>query len=165
MHSIIEKIIRLLEFLPDELIVVVISMMPVIELRGAIPVGISLGMTPVEATVLSFFGSLIPVPFILLLIKEIFIILGKTKFFGKVINKLSEKTMSKNGQKIQKYGAFGLILVVAIPLPGTGVWSGSLAASLLNMPLKWAFPAIVAGNAIAAIAVMIISHGLFSFLG
>jgi len=165
MHSIIQKIISVLEFLPDQLIVVVIAMMPVIELRGAIPVGISLGMTPVEATVLSFFGSLIPVPFILLLIKKIFKVMEKTKFFGKIVKKLSEKTMSRNGQKIQKYGVLGLIIVVAIPLPGTGVWSGSLAASLLNLPIKWAFPAIVAGNAIAGIAVMLISHGLFSFMG
>lgn len=165
MEAIVEKIISVLDFLPDEVIVIVISMLPIIELRGAIPVGISLGLSSGYSTILSFFGSLIPVPFILLLIKQVFKVLGKTRMFNKLITKLTDKSMSKNGQKIQKYGFWGLILVVGIPLPGTGVWSGSLAASLLNMPIKWAFPAIVAGNAIAAIAVMLISHGLFNIFG
>ncbi len=165
MESIISKIIEVLDFLPDELIVLVISAMPVIELRGAIPVGISLGMSAPYSTLLSFFGSLIPAPFILLLIKKIFKLLENTAMFGKVVRGLTNRSMSKNGKKIQKYGTWGLVLVVAIPLPGTGVWSGSLAASLLNIPIKWALPAIVAGNAIAAVAVMGISYGLFSYFG
>lgn len=165
MESIISKIIETLDFLPDELIVLVVSAMPVIELRGAIPIGISLGMSATYSTLLSFFGSLIPAPFILFLILKIFKLLEKTALLGNIVRSLTNRSMTKNGKKIQKYGTWGLILVVAIPLPGTGVWSGSLAASLLNIPIKWAFPAIVAGNAIAAIAVMGISYGLFSFFG
>jgi uncharacterized membrane protein len=165
MESIIAKLIEILAFLPKEAIVLVVSALPVIELRGAIPVGISLGMTPLNATLLSFFGSMIPVPFILLLIRKIFDWLGKTKLFHKLITRLTEHSLSKNGKKIQKYGIWGLILVVAIPLPGTGVWSGSLISALLNMPIKRAFPAIAAGNAIAAIAVLAISYGLFNLFG
>lgn len=134
--------------------------MPIIELRGAIPVGMSLGMSPVHATVISFIGSMIPVPFILFTIRPIFNYLKKTKLFKKLVHKLTDRSLNNNGGKIQKYGAWGLMLIVAIPLPGTGVWSGSLAAALLDMRFKWAFPAILVGNLIAGILVMTLSNGV-----
>lgn len=156
-----EAIIKeLLNFLSIELTVLLTAALPIIELRGAIPVGMSLGMSPVHATVISFIGSMIPVPFILFTIRPIFNYLKKTRLFKKLVHKLTDRSLNNNGGKIQKYGTWGLIIIVAIPLPGTGVWSGSLAAALLDMRFKWAFPAILVGNLIAGILVMTLSNGV-----
>ncbi len=155
-----ELILQFLDFLSIPFTVFLISMLPVIELRGAIPIGISLGLTPWEATTISFIGSMLPVPFILYMIISIFNYLQKTRLFKKLVNSLTDRSI-KNREKIQKYGFWGLILVVAIPLPGTGVWSGSLAAALLGIRFKIAFPAILIGNLIAAIAVLSLSQGFF----
>lgn len=154
-----ELLVKIFEFLSIELIVILTAMLPVIELRGAIPVGISLGLNPIHATILSFIGSMIPVPFILFAVRPMFNYLRRTKLFKKIIYKISDKSMKTSG-KIQKYGVLGLILFVAIPLPGTGVWSGSLAASLLDIRFKWAFPAIFIGNFVAGILIMILSYGV-----
>lgn len=154
----------LINFISIEMTVLLTAAMPVIELRGAIPVGISLGLSPLHATVLSFIGSIIPVPFILFTIRPVFNALKKTKTFEKVIHKLTHRSMNNSGQ-IQKYGAWGLLVFVAIPLPGTGVWSGSLAAALLDMRFKWAFPAILVGNLIAAVLIFALSHGVVSVIG
>lgn len=150
---------ELLNFLSIELTVLLTAAMPIIELRGAIPVGMSLGMSPVHATVISFIGSMIPAPFILFTIRPIFNYLKKTKLFKKLVHKLTDRSINKSGN-IQKYGAWGLLVFVAIPLPGTGVWSGSLIASLLDMRFKWAFPAILVGNLIAGILIMMLSNGV-----
>ncbi len=155
---------ELLNFLSIELTVMLTAALPIIELRGAIPVGMSLGMSPAHATIISFIGSMIPVPFILFSIRPIFNYLKTTKIFKKLVHKLTDKSMSKSG-KIQKYGAWGLLVFVAIPLPGTGVWSGSLAAALLDMRFKWAFPAILVGNLIAAVIIMGLSNGVVNVFG
>lgn len=155
---------QLLNFLSIEITVLLTAALPIIELRGAIPVGISLGLSPIHATLISLVGSLIPVPFILFSIRPIFNYLKTTKMFKKLIHKLTDKSMSKSG-KIQKYGAWGLLIFVAIPLPGTGVWSGSLAAALLDMRFKWAFPAILVGNIIAAVIIMGLSNEAFKLIG
>lgn len=105
---------------------------------------------------------MIPAPFILFTIKPIFNRLKKTRLFKKLVDKLTDRSLKYNGEKIQKYGVWGLVLVVAIPLPGTGVWSGSLAAALLNMKFKQALLAIFMGNIIAAILIMILSYGVGS---
>lgn len=157
-------ITELLNFLSIELTVMLTAALPIIELRGAIPVGISLGMSPAHATVISFIGSMIPVPFILFTIRPIFNYLKKTKLFKKLVHKLTDKSLNKSGN-IQKYGAWGLLVFVAIPLPGTGVWSGSLAAALLDMRFKWTFPAILVGNLIAAGIIMGLSNGVVNVFG
>ncbi|NMA49690.1 MAG: small multi-drug export protein [Tissierellia bacterium] len=154
----------LLNFLSIELTVLLTAALPIIELRGAIPVGISLGLSPIHATLISLVGSMIPVPFILFSIRPIFNYLKKTKLFKKLVHKLTDKSLNKSG-KIQKYGAWGLLVFVAIPLPGTGVWSGSLAAALLDMRFKWAFPAILVGNIIAAVIIMGLSNEAFKLFG
>ncbi len=151
---------ELLDFLSIELTVMLTAALPIIELRGAIPVGISLGLSPLHSAIISFIGSMIPVPFILFSIRPIFNYLKKTKTFNKLIHKITDRSMDGSG-KIQKYGVWGLLLFVAIPLPGTGVWSGSLAAALLDMRFKWAFPAIFVGNMIAAILIIGLSQGVF----
>lgn len=149
----------LLDFISREFTVIFTAMLPVIEVRGAIPVGIALGMSPFHATLLAFLGSIIPVPFILWTIRPIFTYLRRTKLFRRLVNTLTDKSMRKSG-KVKKYGYIGLFFFVAIPLPGTGVWSGSLIAALLNMRIKFAFPTIVLGNLVASIAIMLLSFGV-----
>ncbi|GAB1476007.1 small multi-drug export protein [Bacillota bacterium] len=158
-----EFILEALDFLSVELTVVLTATLPVIELKGAIPVGISLGLSPLHAFILSFIGSAIPVPFILFTIRPIFNNLKKTATFEKIVSRITDRSMAKSGN-IQKYGVWGLFIFVAIPLPGTGVWTGSLIASMLDMRFKWAFPAIVMGNLIAGILIMALSGGLFTLL-
>ncbi|MDI9476156.1 MAG: small multi-drug export protein [Bacillota bacterium] len=153
----------LFNFLSIEFSVMFTAALPVIELKGAIPVGISLGLSPFHAAVISFVGSMIPVPFILFAIRPVFNYLKKTSIFKNVVHRLTDKSLSKSGN-IQKYGAWGLLLFVAIPLPGTGVWTGSLIAALLDMRFKWAFPAIFTGNLIAGILIMGISNGVFNVI-
>lgn len=152
----------LIEFLTLEIKVLMISMLPVVELRGAIPYGVAMGMSPIHATILAILGGVVPAPFILLLIRPILEFLYARNLFRNVVKKLFR---TKNKARIQKFGFWGVILVVAIPLPGTGVWSGSLAAALLGLRLKRALPAIIIGNAIAGIIVLILSYGASIGLG
>lgn len=148
----------------NKLSVFIMSMLPFIELRGAIPFGMSLGISPFNVMIISFLGSMIPVPFILFGIRPIFNYLKKKNAFKNLIDKLTKRSIDKDGEKIVKYGVLGLIVLVAIPLPGTGVWSGSLAASLLDIRFKLAFPAIMIGNLLAAIQIMTLSHGVLEIL-
>src|SRR5699024_6711079 len=138
---------RLYDFFSEEVVVFLTSALPIIEVRGAIPVGISLGLSPLKTLLLSLMGSIIPVPIILFSVRPIFNYLKRTRTFKKIVHKLTHKSLSKSG-RIQKYGVWGLLVFVSIPLPGTGVWSGSLIAALLNIRFKWAFPAILTGNII-----------------
>ena len=119
----------LMNFLSVEFTVFLTAAIPVVELRGAIPLGLSLGMSPLHAALISLAGSMLPVPFILFTIRPIFKYLRTTKLFRRIIGRLTDKSINNSGHKIQKYGAWGLVIFVAIPLPGTGVWSGSLAAA------------------------------------
>lgn len=144
--------------------VLITSALPVIELRGAIPIGISLGLSSLDSTLISLLGSMVPVPFILLFIRPVFNYLKKTRMFKGIVEKLTHRSVKK-GENIKKYGFWGLMIFVAIPLPGTGVWSGALIASVLDMKFKQAFPAILSGNIIAAILVSLVSHGAFRLLG
>lgn len=158
-----ETFTDLFNFLSIELTVFLTALLPVIELKGAIPVGISLGLSPQHAAAIAFLGSITPVPFILFTIRPIFNQLKKTKPLEKIVNRLTSKSMAKSG-RIQKYGAWGLFFFVAIPLPGTGVWTGSLIASLLDMRFKWAFPSIVLGNFVAGLFIMGLSDGIHKII-
>lgn len=161
MATIIKTII---EFLSIEISVMITAALPVIELRGAIPFAISLGLSPFHAILLSLLGSMIPVPFILFGIRPVLNYLRKIKIFKKLADWITNKSMGNNGHKIQKYGAWGLVIIVALPFPGTGVWSGSLIAALLDIRFKWAFPAILFGNIIAAIIIMTLSQGFLNVI-
>jgi uncharacterized membrane protein len=156
MEAFISEILNLLSI---ELTVILTASLPIIELRGAIPVGMSLGMTPIHATIISFIGSMLPVPILLFSIRPVFNYLKRSTLFKSVIDKLTTQSFDKS-RNIRRYGFWGLLIFVAIPLPGTGVWSGTLAAALLNMRFKLAFPAILIGNFIAALAIMFLSHGV-----
>ncbi|WP_026479009.1 COG2426 family protein [Alkaliphilus transvaalensis] len=147
---------KILELITRELMVLLIAAMPLMELRGAIPVGVSLGMHPLHATLLGILGSLIPVPILLIYVRPVFTFLRSTRPFRKFVDRTVEKTLRKS-DKIRKYSAWGLMIFVAVPLPTTGVWSGCLAAVLLNIPFKIAFPAIIIGTTIAGSIMFVLS--------
>ncbi len=140
----------------------IISMIPVIELRGAIPIGVSLGLSHAEAMGISIIGNMLPVPFIILFIRPIF--RWMTKKSGKLA-RLAEKLEAKaegKWDKIHRYQFFALTIFVAIPLPGTGAWSGALIAAVMNMRLRNALPSILLGVLIAGILVSGITYGFTS---
>lgn len=140
-------------------VVFLVSMFPLVELRGSIPLGISLGLPYVKTFWLAFFGSLIPVPFILLLIRPLFRWMRKFPRFKKIVEKI-EARAEKKEVNIQKWGVIGLILFVGVPIPGSGVWMGSLIASMLQMRIKYALPAIMLGNLIAGVLMSVLSYGV-----
>lgn len=143
-----------------EAIVFIISMIPILELRGALLVaGPILGVPVTTAIPLSIIGNIIPVPFILLLITPIFNWMKGTKKLKPMVEKLEARAMSKS-DKIEKYEFWGLVLFVGIPLPGTGAWTGSLIAALLGVKFKKAFPAVVIGICMATVIMWFISYVL-----
>ena len=143
-----------------EALVFIISMIPILELRGGLLVaGPLLGVPLQTAIPLCIIGNIIPVPFILLLITPIFAWMKGTKLFRPMVEKLETKAMSKS-DKIEKYEFWGLVLFVGIPLPGTGAWTGSLIAALLGMKFKKAFPAVIIGILMATVIMTFISYGL-----
>ena len=143
--------------------VLFISMLPVIELRGAIPIGAGLNLPWWLNYAVSVIGNFLPVPFILLFIRQIFKWMKKIKHLDKIAYKLEEKAHKKSAD-VLKYASLGLLLFVAIPLPGTGAWTGALIASLLDMRMKYALPSILAGVMIAGFLVAGASYGFLSFL-
>ena len=141
-----------------EAIVFIISMIPILELRGGLLVaGPLLGVPVSTAIPLCIIGNIIPVPFILLLITPIFKWMKGTKTFKPMVDKLEAKAMSKS-DKIEKYEFWGLVLFVGIPLPGTGAWTGSLIAALLGVKFKKAFPAVILGICIATVIMWFLSY-------
>lgn len=156
----LEAILGLIKAISLELMVILTAAVPVVELRGAIPAGVALGLSPWHAFILGVIGSMIPVPFILWFIKPIFDWLGGHSFLKPLIERIKKRTLEKS-DKIEKYGFWGLLIFVAIPLPGTGVWSGALAAVLLNLRFRKAFFAIFFGNMIAGLIMMSFSHFFF----
>ena len=146
------------DVLRPEVIVFIVSLLPILELRGGILVDFLLGMDLLPSFIIAFIGNIIPVPFILMFIKFIFKKLKKTRMKG-FIEKIENKAMSKSDQ-IQKYAYLGLFLFVGIPLPGTGAWTGSLIAALLEMDNKKSFGIIVLGVIMAGIIISILSYGV-----
>lgn len=145
--------------LPEELIIFVISMVPILELRGGLIAAALLGVDMYQAILICFVGNLVPVPFILLFITPIFTWMKKAKLFRPIVEKLEKKSLGKK-EKISKFEFFGLVLFVGIPLPGTGAWTGSLLAALLNIRFKKSFPAVLLGLVIATIIMCIITYGI-----
>jgi uncharacterized membrane protein len=148
---------KLIELATKELMIIFIAAMPLTELRGAIPIGIAMGMHPLYATILSILGSLIPVPFLLLFIKPVLMYFRQIGILKGLIDKAVKRTI-KRSSKIKKYSAIGLFLFVAVPLPTTGVWTGCLAAILFNIPFRQAFPAIALGSTLAGIIMLCLSY-------
>lgn len=136
-----------------------ISLLPIIELRGAIPVAFALNLPIIPSFAVSVTGNLLPVPFILLLITPFCRLLKKTKLLS-WFPRFLEKKVEKNREKVTKYANFGLFLFVAIPLPGTGAWTGALIASFLDFKFRDALLSIVAGVVAAGIVMSAFSYGL-----
>jgi len=142
----------------DFLKVFLMSMVPVLELRAAIPWGAGLGMPWYVNYLIAIVGNSLPVPFILLFIRAILDWMKRVKGLSKIALWLEAKA-EKNSAKVNKYAAWGLFLFVAIPLPGTGAWTGSAIAALLDIRLRNAIPTILLGVLCAGILMMGISYG------
>lgn len=139
-----------------ELAVILLAAAPISELRGAIPVAISLGFSPIHSMILSIIGNMLPVPLLLIGLEPIFDYLGRTTGFRKIVDWIKKRTLRRS-EKIRKYKILGLFLLVAIPLPTTGAWTGAIAASLFKFKFKEAFLAIFAGVIVAGIIVVILA--------
>ena len=140
-----------------------VGMTPVLELRGASPLGVAAGLPPLTACATAILGNIVPVPFIMLLVRRIFRWLRRTAFFGPKIDWLERRAHLK-GRLVRKYRLPGLLLLVAVPLPGTGAWTGALVATLLDIRLRHAFPAIAAGVVIAGILITLLTVGVAGLL-
>ena len=149
----------------DILLTFLVAMVPVVELRGAIPFGVVRGLNLWTAIIASVLGNLVPVPFIILFIRRIFAWMRAhmPKLDGLVTR--MEKKAEKNRAAVEKYAFWGLAILVAIPLPGTGAWTGALVASLLDLRMKSAVPAIGAGVAAAGVIVLLVCKGVIHIAG
>lgn len=139
------------------------AMIPVVELRGAIPLGIAAGLPPALACAAAIAGNLVPAPLVILLVRRIFDWLRDTRFFGPKIIWLERRAHLK-GRLVRKYRLLGLVILVGVPLPGTGAWTGSLVAAVLNIRMRHALPAVLLGLVIAAAITTAITLGLFGLL-
>lgn len=151
-EKLVSTMVGLLGGFPAELVVFIISLFPILECRGGIIAASLLGVDYWIAIIISIIGNLLPIPFIFLFIEKIFNLMKKTKFLGKIVNKIEAKAMSKS-EKITKYKRWGLLLFVGIPLPGTGAWTGALIAVLLKLNLKDSVISIFLG-VLMAVAIM-----------
>ena len=139
-----------------------VSVVPVIELRGAIPIGVALGLHPFWAMLASIVGNMLPVPFIILFVRHVFTWLKRhSPLLGRLVQNLEDKAHNKSAVVI-KYRAIGLCLLVAVPFPGTGAWTGSLVAALLDIPLREAVPTILLGVIIAGLIVTGVTCGVIT---
>ncbi len=140
------------------------SMLPVAELRGGIPFGLAQGLSLPVSILVSILGNMLPVPFIIIFIRPIFKFLkSHIAWMGRFIGKLEARAMNK-ADMVYKYELLGLVLLVAIPLPGTGAWTGALVAALLDIRLRRALPAIFAGVLIAAAIISVVSYGVLKLV-
>lgn len=135
-----------------------VSMVPVVELRGGVPFGVALGLPPWAALIAGIIGNMIPIPFIVVYIRRIFQWMRRRiPRLGQMVDRLEKKAHLK-GRKVTKYKYLGLFIFVAIPLPGTGGWTGALVAAFLNMPLRKALPSIFAGVVTAGLIMTFLTH-------
>lgn len=141
-----------------------ISMVPIVELRAGLPYGIALGLPYPLALTAAVLGNLLPAPLITIFVRRFFAWLRKKSGRLNAWVVKTEENAHLKGELVSKYGPVGLCLLVAIPLPGTGVWTGSLVAALLNLRLKRALPAIVVGVLIAAGIMTAVTYGLIHIL-
>ena len=158
-ETVVNFFIELFSGINKNILVFIVSMLPIIELRGGLIAASILHVEFIKAFIICFVGNILPVPFILLLIEKIFDLLKKWNPTKKIVTKLEKKTLSKKEQ-INKYGYWGLLLFVGIPLPGTGAWTGTLLAVLLKLNKKKSFIFIALGVLLAGIIMSILSYGI-----
>ena len=150
-------------FMPKEVFIFLVSMLPLIELRGGLIIASLLKVPLVQANIICIIGNIIPIPFILLFIKKIFEFMKKHNILKNLVYKLEDRD-AKKSSGVEKGEFIFLLLFVGIPLPGTGAWTGSLIASLLEFDIKKASLAILIGIIIAAIIMDIVSYGVLGSL-
>lgn len=150
--------------IPNELIIFLVSLLPVLELRGGMIAAKLLHVDFLRAFIICYIGNILPIPFILLFIRKIFQFLRDKPVFSKIIEKLEIRSM-RNSEKVKRWRDWGLLLFVAIPLPGTGGWTGALIAALTDMRIKKSFPIIALGILIAGIIMSVITYLVPSFFG
>lgn len=142
-----------------QVIVFVISLMPILELRGGILAAAILKLNPLVSYIICIIGNILPIPFIIMFLTPVFDKMKKIKIFKKMVEKLENKALSKK-DVLEKGEFIGLILFVGIPLPGTGAWTGALIASVIGMDKKKSMLAITLGIILASVIMMIISFGI-----
>lgn len=144
------------------ILTLLVSMLPVVELRGGIPFGVAAGLPVWAAYLAAVIGNLLPVPFIVVYIQRIFMFMRQhMPRLNSVVDKMEQKAHLKSAS-VLKYQYLGLAIFVAIPLPGTGAWTGALVAAFLDMRLKKAMPSIVGGVLSAGLIISILSYGVKS---
>lgn len=159
METLVTSVLDLLHGLNKDVTVFIISMIPVLELRGGLIAAALLKIPYLRALCLCIVGNILPIPFILLFINKIFEWLKNFKATRGLVERLEKRAMGKS-EKIQKYEFWGLLLFVGIPLPGTGAWTGSLVAALLGVKLKKAVPAIFFGILLACAIMSFVTYAL-----
>ncbi len=158
MDSLVQTMVDSLRSIPGELVIAIISVLPILELRGGMLAATFLGVEVWKAFIICGVSTMLPIPFILLFINKIFDWMRNTRLV-KLVNKLEAKGREKS-KKINEYKTLGLFIFVAIPLPGTGAWTGALAASLMRMPLKNSLLSIGLGTLAADIIMTLVSYGV-----
>lgn len=148
----------------SEIIAFIISLLPILELRGGLIAAKLLDIEFFRAFIICYIGNMLPIPFILFFIRKIFNLMKRNKRIAEFIDKLESKSLSK-ADKVKKYRLWGLFLFVAIPLPGTGAWTGALIADLLDIRIRDAMITIGLGVIVAGIIISSLSYGLFGLLG
>jgi len=159
----LESIFQFFSFAGNEIALFIISMLPLIELRGAIVLGAALNMPMSEVFIISILGNLLPVPILILFARQILIILKKIPVLKNWVYAYEEKVVRK-AEQMKSLTFWGLVIFVGIPLPGTGAWTGSFLAAFLNMSFKKALPAIALGVFIAGVIMTAAAYGVFSIL-
>ena len=163
MNELVNTLVEAFGGLGKEVIVFIISMLPILELRGGLIAAAILKMDFLPAYIISMIGNILPIPIVLIFLEKIFEFLKKFKLTEKIITKIEKKILSKKNQ-IEKYGYLGLVLFAGIPLPGTGAWTGAGLAVLLNLNKKKSFIAIMLGIILASIIMSILSYGILDKL-
>ncbi len=159
MEAILNWFMGALKGLSGEWVAFIISMVPILELRGGLIAASLMNVDILRAVPICILGNIIPVPFILWFVTPLFNALKKTKLFRPFVEKLEARAMGKK-DKIEKGYFWGLALFVGIPLPGTGAWTGSLIAAMLDIPKKKSLPAVLLGIGIATVIMSLVSYGL-----
>ena len=150
---------NLSQHISREMVIFIISMIQILELRGGLLAASLLKVSAAKAIPICIIGNIIPIPFILLFIRQIFKLMKKTKIFRGLIERLEKRAMGKSEQ-IKRYEFLGLLLFVGVPLPGTGAWTGSLIASLLEVDIKKSSVAIFCGLIMATVIMYVVSYGI-----
>ena len=162
-HALANFFIKVFSFINKDILIFIISTIPILELRGGLIAASILKIPFLKAFIICLLGNMLPIPFILLFLNYLFNLLRKWKLTNKFVDWLEHKTLKKK-DKIEKYGYWGILLFVGIPLPGTGAWTGSMLVVLLGLNKKKSIPYIVLGVLLAGIIMSIVSYGILGNL-